>query len=135
MKPAKKLLLEELTTTLAPHTGIAPGAKLPKGMAKTVQHLADQILRQRAKQEKQQKAAPAKIARQLLSEQLAGLLDAHLHDSPEQERQEPVVKAISKTAGQLAGKLTRLRKQVGAEAETPAEPRARRSRTAARPQA
>lgn len=110
MKAAKKQLLEELSSTLAPHIGLPEGAKLPKGISKTVQHLADQILRQRAKQKKQRTAAPAKAARQLLAEQLAGLLDAHLHDSPEQEREEPVTKAIHKTAEQLAGKVTKLRK-------------------------
>ncbi|MCA8832037.1 hypothetical protein [Hymenobacter pini] len=110
MKAAKKQLLEELSTTLAPHIGLPAGTKLPKGISKTVQHLADQILRQRAKQEKQRTTAPAKVARQLLTEQLAGLLDAHLHDSPEQEREEPVTKAIHKTAEQLAGKVAKLRK-------------------------
>lgn len=131
MKPAKKLLLEELTATLTPHVGLAPGAKLPKGISKTVQHLTDQILRLRAKQEKQRTVVPARVARQLLTEQLAGLLDAHLHDSPEQERQEPVTRVISKTAGQLADKLTKLRKlPAPAAAEAPTETKVRRPRAA-----
>lgn len=117
MKAAKKLLLDELTTALAPH--LPQGSKLPKGIGNTVQHLADQILRQRAKQEKQRPAVPAKAARQLLTEQLAGLLDAHLYDSPEQEREEPLTKAISKTAEQLAGKVTKLRKLPPTEAVAP----------------
>ncbi|MET4105598.1 hypothetical protein [Hymenobacter sp. UYP22] len=118
MKAAKKLLLDELTTALTPHLQLPQGSKLPKGISKTVQHLTDQILRQRAKQEART-VAPAKAARQLLTEQLAGLLDAHLYDSPEQEREEPVTKAISKTAGQLAEKVTKLRKLAAPEAVVP----------------
>ncbi|RSK46253.1 hypothetical protein [Hymenobacter perfusus] len=130
MKPAKKLLLEELTATLTPHIGLAPGAKLPKGISKTVKHLTDQILRQRAKRA-QRAGAPAKAAGQLFPEQLAGLLDAHLYDSPEQEREEPVTKASRKTAGQLAEKVTKRRKlPAPAEAEVPAETKARRPRAA-----
>ncbi|AHJ99389.1 hypothetical protein [Hymenobacter swuensis] len=131
MKPAKKLLLEELTATLTPHVGLAPGTKLPKGIAKTVQHLTDQILRLRVKQEKQRTVVPTKVDRQLLTEQLAGLLDAHLHDSPEQEREEPVTRVISKTAGQLADKLTKLRKlPAPTEVEALTETKVRRPRTA-----
>ncbi|MDU0369653.1 hypothetical protein ACFPAF_04545 [Hymenobacter endophyticus] len=138
MKAAKKLLLDELTTALAPQ--LPQGGKLPKGISNTVQHLADQILRQRAKQEKQRPAVPAKAARQLLTEQLASLLDAHLYDSPEQEREEPLTRAISKTAGQLAEKVTKLRKLAPAEAVVPepAKPeKVRRTRAsrAAKPQA
>jgi len=132
MKPAKKLLLEELTATLTPHIGLAPGAKLPKGISKTVKHLTDQILRQRAKRA-QRAGAPAKAAGQLFPEQLAGLLDAHLYDSPEQEqeREEPVTKASRKTAGQLAEKVTKRRKlPAPAEAEVPAETNVRRPRAA-----
>ena len=82
MKTNKKALVEELTTSLAPYirSTADAGPKLPKSLEKTVQRLAEQILQLRAKHQKKASQVTPKVARQALSDELAGLLDSHLHE-------------------------------------------------------
>ncbi|MFD2785061.1 hypothetical protein [Hymenobacter rubripertinctus] len=102
MKASKKLLLDQLTIVLLPHLALPSASKLPKNIGKTIEHLTDQILRQRAKR------SAAKTTRQALTDQLAGLLDTHLHGAEELARTPEVTRVITQSAGKLAGKLTKL---------------------------
>jgi len=118
MKTNKKALIEELTVSLAPYFSSKPDAepKLPKSMAKTVERLAEQILQLRTKQQKKVAQVAPRAARQALTDELAGLLDSHLHEAGD-EQADKVARVITKTAEQLAGKLTKLRSR-SAEAVT-----------------
>ena len=128
MKAPKKLLLHQLTAVLLPHLALPLGSKLPKGIGKTIDHLTDQILRQRAKHN------TAKTTRQALSDQLAGLLDTHLHEAEDPERTPEVTRVITQSAEKLAGKLTKLRPTLALaspapEATASKEPKRRTGKT------
>jgi len=111
MKTQKKELVQQLLESLAPQlSSVVPADQKPaKGLLKTVHHLADQLLRLRAKQEKRAAKAAAlvpKEAKQKLTDELAAVLDAHFAgDALEGKTNE----LLTETAEELAGKITKLR--------------------------
>jgi len=111
MKTLKKELVNELLAALAPQLSdvVPAGQKPPKGLLKTVRHLAEQLLRARMKQEKRAARAatlPPKEAKQKLTDELSAVLDAHFEEEVLAEKE---MQLLTETAEELAGKLTKLR--------------------------
>jgi hypothetical protein len=112
MKTNKKALVEELTTSLAPYIRSTADAepRLPKSLEKTVQRLAEQILQLRAKHQKKASQVAPKVARQALSDELAGLLDSPLHEvGDEPIPPEKVAQVSQKAPNQRASQTGKLR--------------------------
>ena len=128
MKTQKKELVQQLLESLAPQLSsvISADQKTPKGVLKTVHHLADQLLRMRAKEEKRAAKAATlapKEAKQKLTDELVAVLDAHFAAETLEEKASHL---LVETAEELASKLTKLRsKQAQAnkkKTDLPTEP-------------
>ena len=111
MKTQRKVLIQELLETLAPHLAgtLKADGKPGKALSKSIQQLAEQLLRARAKQHKRatRPASPAPlVTEQQLTATLLTALDADLAGDYAGKK---AAKAIEASAEHLAGKLAKLR--------------------------
>ena len=124
MKAKKQELVHTLLDVLAPQlrSVVPPGEKMPKALLKSIGHVAEHLVRLRAKQEKRaaQAAAPtAKQQRKQLTEELVAVLDAHFAEDVLAE-QETLL--LTETAEELATKLTKLRTKQRRQEKEPTGP-------------
>lgn len=110
MKTQRKALVEELLETLAPHlAGVLNADGHPgKALAKSIQQLAEQLLRARAKQQKRARhpAGPAPQVTEQLTATLRTALEADVAGGTYLGKK--ATKVIEASAEQLAGKLVKL---------------------------
>ncbi|KUG09075.1 hypothetical protein [Solirubrum puertoriconensis] len=153
MSTKKKELLADLLSCLSPLIQpITPaGGDVPRGVAKAIRRLAEQIQLQQAKLARREAKAGPQAARQRLTEELLGVVNTYLgEDAPADDRS---ADRLQQSAAELADKAAKLRarqeksraeqslvpEEVASAAEGPATPptpvpvRRSRKRPAANP--